>query len=400
MIKNYWEFSSRNWQHLTFGAMLLAISSFGQTYFISISGAHFREAFRLSDGGMGTVYAIGTFLSALTLTWAGRLIDYTTVRAFSWAVAVLLACACGLVSFSPNIYVLLLAFYLLRLGGQGLMVHTALTATARTFPADAGKALGIIALGMSVAQATFPLAGVTMNDTFGWRASWAINALFVIAGVGVALTVLPRAGDRPLRQRRPKGQASTEPRGTSLLLDRRLLMTLPAVLASPFIVTGFFFHQGRLAEQKHWDITWLAAGFVVFAIVQAVSVVVIGPVIDRFGTKRILPYFLLPQAIGMLALGLLSSPWVALVYMVLMGISSAFGSTLATALWVELFGATELARVRSAVEAGSVIASGASPVIMGLLIDAGFPLSWQALACCAYTVLASVIAIGVQRVKV
>ncbi|MCE6076700.1 MFS transporter [Agrobacterium vitis] len=400
MIKNYWEFSSRNWQHLTFGAMLLAISSFGQTYFISISGAHFREAFRLSDGGLGTVYAIGTFLSALTLTWAGRLIDYTTVRAFSWAVAVLLACACGLVSFSPNIYVLLLAFYLLRLGGQGLMVHTALTATARTFPADAGKALGIIALGMSVAQATFPLAGVTMNDTFGWRASWAINALFVIAGVGVALTVLPRAGDRPLRQRRPKGQASTEPRGTSLLLDRRLLMTLPAVLASPFIVTGFFFHQGRLAEQKHWDITWLAAGFVVFAIVQAVSVVVIGPVIDRFGTKRILPYFLLPQAIGMLALGLLSSPWVALVYMVLMGISSAFGSTLATALWVELFGATELARVRSAVEAGSVIASGASPVIMGLLIDAGFPLSWQALACCAYTVLASVIAIGVQRVKV
>ncbi|MGV1800929.1 MFS transporter [Agrobacterium vitis] len=400
MIKNYWEFFSRNWQHLTFGAMLLAISSFGQTYFISISGAHFRDAFRLSDGGLGTVYAIGTFLSALTLTWAGRLIDYTTVRAFSWAVAVLLACACGLVSFSPNVYVLLLAFYLLRLGGQGLMVHTALTATARTFPADAGKALGIIALGMSVAQATFPLAGVTMNDTFGWRASWAINALFVIAGVGVALAVLPRAGDRPLRQRRPKGQASTDPRRTSLLLDRRLLMTLPAVLASPFIVTGFFFHQGRLAEQKHWDITWLAAGFVVFAIVQAVSVVVIGPVIDRFGTKRILPYFLLPQAIGMLALGLLSSSWVALVYMVLMGISSAFGSTLATALWVELFGANELARVRSAVEAGSVIASGASPVIMGLLIDAGFPLSWQALACCAYTVLASIIAIGVQRVKV
>ncbi|MCF1472414.1 MULTISPECIES: MFS transporter [Rhizobium/Agrobacterium group] len=400
MIKNYWEFFSRNWQHLTFGAMLLAISSFGQTYFISISGAHFRDAFRLSDGGLGTVYAIGTFLSALTLTWAGRLIDYTTVRAFSWAVAVLLACACGLVSFSPNVYVLLLAFYLLRLGGQGLMVHTALTATARTFPADAGKALGIIALGMSVAQATFPLAGVTMNDTFGWRASWAINALFVIAGVGVALAVLPRAGDRPLRQRRPKGQASTEPRRASLLLDRRLLMTLPAVLASPFIVTGFFFHQGRLAEQKHWDITWLAAGFVVFAIVQAISVVVIGPVIDRFGTKRILPYFLLPQAIGMLALGLLSSSWVSLVYMVLMGISSAFGSTLATALWVELFGANELARVRSAVEAGSVIASGASPVIMGLLIDAGFPLSWQALACCAYTVLASIIAIGVQRVKV
>lgn len=400
MIKNYWEFSRRNWRYLTFGAMLMAISSFGQTYFISISGAHFRETFGLSDGGLGTVYAIGTFLSALTLTWVGRLIDYTTVRAFSWAVAALLASACVMVSLSPNVFMLMLAFYALRLGGQGLMVHTALTSTARTFPSDAGKALGIIALGMSAAQATLPLAGVMMNDTFGWRASWAANAFFVIAGVGLALMLLPRVGDKPLRQRHVRGQSSIAPEQPSLWLDRRLLLTLPAVLASPFIVTGFFFHQGRLAEQKHWDIAWLAMGFVAFAVVQAVSVVAIGPLIDRFGTKRILPYFLLPQAVGMFLLGLIPSPWIAPIYMVLMGISAAFGSTLATALWVELFGTNELARVRSAVEAGSVVASGASPVIMGLLIDAGISLSWQALACCAYTVLASIIAIGVQRVRV
>ncbi|MEF9605097.1 hypothetical protein O4J55_23355, partial [Paracoccus sp. PXZ] len=70
-----------------------------------------------------------------------------------------------------------------------------------------------------------------------------------------------------------------------------------------------------------------------------------------------------------------------------------------TALWVDLFGAMELARVRSAVEAGTVIASGASPIIMGILIDAGIPLSWQALACCAYAVLASAATIGVMRTK-
>lgn len=52
-------------------------------------------------------------------------------------------------------------------------------------------------------------------------------------------------------------------------------------------------------------------------------------------------------------------------YLIMTGVSLAIASTLATALWVQLFGPAQLARVRSAVEAGTVIASGASPVIMG-----------------------------------
>ncbi|WP_180903447.1 hypothetical protein [Martelella soudanensis] len=73
-----------------------------------------------------------------------------------------------------------------------------------------------------------------------------------------------------------------------------------------------------------------------------------------------------------------------------MALSMALGSTLATALWVDLFGPAELARVRSFVEAGTVIASGASPILMGVL-------SFQALACGAYALLASVATIRVIK---
>ncbi|WP_426130834.1 MFS transporter [Pararhizobium sp. PWRC1-1] len=398
MISAYLEFSRTNWRHLSFGALLMALSSFGQTYFVSLSGTHFRETFLLSDGGLGTAYAVGTFVSAMTLTWAGRLIDYTTVRMFTWVVAALLAGACVLVAVSPNFIVLAIAFYFLRLGGQGLMVHTALTATARTFPMDAGKALGIVALGMSAAQAFFPLATVATMDLIGWRLAWIVHAVVVIAGIALALQFFPRNADTPIRARKTKGDRSGNA-SQPLWRDLRLLLTLPAVLASPFIVTGFFFHQARLAEEKNWDIGWLAGGFVAFAVVQAIAVIAIGPAIDRLGTKRVLPFFLLPQALGMLLLGLVSEYWVAPVYMVLMSISAAFGSTLATALWVELFGSVELARVRSVVEAGAVVASGASPILMGLMIDAGITLSVQALGCCVYTLLASTIAVGVQKVK-
>ena len=132
---------------------------------------------------------------------------------------------------------------------------------------------------------------------------------------------------------------------------------------------------------------------------QAMSLVLIGPVIDRFGPKRLLPFFLLPQAGAMLLLGYVSTPLIAPVYMLLMAISAAFGSTLATALWVDLFGARELARVRSAVEAGAVLASGASPIAMGLLIDAGVPLSLQALGCCAFSLAASALTLPVMLHK-
>jgi len=397
MVKAYIEFTRTNWQPLLFGALLMALSSFGQTYFVAVSGSYFREDFNLSDGGLGATYAVGTILSAMTLTWAGRLIDYTTVRRFTWGVALVLATACLLVAVSANFIMLAVAFYFLRLGGQGLMTHTALTATARAFPQDAGKALGVIALGMSVALGLFPIAGVTMMEQLGWRAAWMINAGLVIAGVAIALLFLPRLGDKPIRNRKDRSNDSSS--NKPLWRDRRLLLTFPAMLAGPFIVTGFFFHQTRLAEQKGWDISVVAGSFAAFAIVQAVASVVIGPVIDRVGPKRLLPVFLLPQALAMLLIGLISVPWIAPVYMVLLAASMALGSTLATALWVDLFGTIELARVRSAVEAGTVIASGASPIIMGVLIDAGIPLSWQALGCCAYTLLASVATIGVMRTK-
>ena len=236
----------------------------------------------------------------MTLTWAGRLIDYTTVRRFTWGVALILR-RLHAGGRQRQLHHAGGSLYFLRLGGQGLMTHTALTATARAFPRDAGKALGVIALGLSIAQGLFPIAGVTMMEHLGWRTAWTINAGLVIAGVAIALLFLPRLGDKAIRNRKDKStvSSSTGP----LWRDRRLLLTLPAMLAGPFIVTGFFFHQARLAEQKGWDISIVAASFAAFAIVQAVASVVIGPVIDKVGPKRLLPVFLLPIAFAMLLLG-------------------------------------------------------------------------------------------------
>ncbi|WP_288656104.1 MFS transporter [Pantoea sp. UBA6567] len=393
-MRQLFRFMYQHGSHLAFDAILMAMSSFGQTYFVSLYGQDLRQAFGLSDGGLGGLYAAGTVMSAVTLTWAGRLIDYTTTRRFTLAVTLLLITACLLVSGAQAAWTLCAGFYLLRLGGQGLMVHTALTATARQFPLDAGKALGAIALGLSLAQALFPLAAVQINALTGWRTAWLINAAVLVAGVALAVSCLPRAAEKPLRTFRKRGAEKV--REASVWKNRNLLFALPAVLASPFITTGFFFHQARLAEEKGWALSWVAGWFIAYAITQAVSLLSFGPLIDRLTPRRLLPWFLLPQGAGMLALWLSNSVWVTPFYLIMTGISSAIASTLATALWVQLFGPAQLAKVRSAVEAGTVLASGASPVIMGVLIDNHIALRVQALLCLVFILAASLVATRVR----
>jgi MFS family permease len=387
MLGNTIAFAARNRNGLLFGAMLMALSSFGQTYYVALFGADMRASFGVSDGGLGGLYAAGTFASALTLTWAGRLIDRTTVRHYTWCVAALLAAACLLTAATPSVFILPLAFYGLRLGGQGLMMHTALTATARAFAGDAGKALGIASLGFSVAQAVFPPVAVALIAVIGWRWSWVAGAGVVLAGTALALLFLPHQPDEhaEIAARRKLIAAA----GRSLWRDPRLLLSLPAILASPFIGTGFFFHQARLAQEKGWTLGWIAGWFVAYAICQAAAQVAIGPIIDRFGPRRLMPLFLMPLACSMLALTFMTTVWAAPIYLILAGLTGAVASTLATALWVDLYGPAMLARVRSTVEAALVVASGASPIVMGYLIDWGMPLRLQAAGCLVYVLAAS-----------
>lgn len=43
-----------------------------------------------------------------------------------------------------------------------------------------------------------------------------------------------------------------------------------------------------------------------------------------------------------------------------------------------------------------VVASGASPILMGALIDLGVPMSWQAFGCMIYIAVASLLTVGLR----
>ena len=108
---------------LSAGVMLTFLSSFGQTYFISLFAGEIRTAFDLSHGAWGSMYMLGTMASAVVMVWAGTLTDVFRVRRLAPVVLVGLALACMAMALNPWVWALPVTVFALRLFGQGMCSH-------------------------------------------------------------------------------------------------------------------------------------------------------------------------------------------------------------------------------------------------------------------------------------
>ncbi|MGK7864096.1 MFS transporter [Falsiroseomonas sp. E2-1-a4] len=394
MLAEYLSFARAHPRPLAFGFLLAALSSFGQTFFIALSGTGIAEEFAISDGQLGLGYAVATLASGFALGWAGRWIDRVSLRRYTMFSTLLLVVGCLAMATVQGPLLLVLAFFLLRMAGQGLLTHTAMTATARRFQHDRGKALALVALGFALGEAVLPPIAIGLLPWVGWRGLWWGAAAAVLLAGWAALRLLPRA--EATAASRPGQQPG--PRAPSLWRDARFWLVLPAILAPSFVVTGFFFHQLRLAAEIGWDLRVVAAAFAGYAVARAGAVLRAGPVIDRIGATPLLPLFLLPLvlAMGVILLGRDSQP-AAVIYLLLAGLTSGVSTTMATALWTDFYGVERLGSVRATVAGAGVIASALAPAAFGWLLDLGITLHTQAAWCLAGMLVASLLTLPVTR---
>ncbi len=122
---------SKEWRLLAFGFLMTLFSSPGQTFFIAYFSADLRQHLNLSHAEFSAVYSAATLLSAVAVVWTGTLIDRLDLRVFSQIVIAGLATGCAALAYGSNVLTLLVAFFLLRQFGQGLMVMSAGTTMVR-----------------------------------------------------------------------------------------------------------------------------------------------------------------------------------------------------------------------------------------------------------------------------
>lgn len=380
-----------HWRFLSASFLLVGLSAVGQTFVLSLFGGEWREAFGLSHGQLGMAYSLATLASALLLLQAGRLIDHVPLR--SMILLVLFGAAAGslILAFSTGVILLTLGFFVLRLFGQGLMVHTAQTAVARAFHQNRGKAVSLAAAGLPAAEAIVPALMVGLMTAIGWRSTWGLTAAALVVLAALVLALLGR--NIPVTDSTGSEQAaSCDWTRHEVLRDPRFYLVLPALMGAPFVITALFFHQVPLAEEQAWALDWLAASFVAFAAAHLVSLFLAGPLVDRFGSRRLLPLHLLPLLLALFALQLDAGPWLAPVYLGLAGLGMGIANTLMGVVWAELYGIRHLGAIRAVGQAAMILATAVAPVTIGMLLDQGLTMSTIALFLAGYLLAASALA--------
>lgn len=395
-------FIQQNATWLAAGFLLTFSSSFGQTFFISIFAGEFQSEFGLSHGDWGLLYMIGTLASAPVMIWAGALTDVFRVRVLGGLTLVLLALACVMAAAVSAIWILPFVIFFLRFAGQGMASHIAAVAMARWFVAARGRALSIASLGYAIGEALLPIIFVGLLVTMDWRALWLVSAAIALA-LAPVIAVL-------LRQERTPQSIAKESEATGInnrhwtraeVLRLPLFwFILPTLLGPPAFGTAFFFLQVHLAELKDWTHLQLVSLFPIYTGVAVISIVLSGFVIDRFGTRRMMPFYGAFSAFGYLVFAATDNLIIGGVGIALIGITSGLQATIPIAFWAEFFGTRYLGSIKALASAIMVLGSAIGPGLTGALIDLNIGYETQLVWIAGYFLLACGLAVlGIRTIQ-
>lgn len=389
-MKGYIQFLKAHPKSALFGIMLTFTSSFGQTFLISLYVPSILAEFELTATAFGTMYAIATVAASFLLIRFGPGIDRKKVKTFTGRAALLLGLSSVLFGLSFHEAGLVLALVGLRFAGQGLMSHISMTVMARSFTSDRGKAISVSTLGYSIGEMVFPALIAFSMGLIGWR--W----VAVLSAVAIAAIMLPILFGLPLRKFDPnefQEKQSSKELGVFFIKQMKMLkfwVLAPTSLALSFLITGFFFYQLLLAEDKGWAIQWYTTAFAAYAVSRFVFSLYGGTLTDKFSAIRIFPYHMIPLLFGFVAIAYFEGDWVAPFYLVLTGVTMGSRGTIKNAVFAELYDVDKIGTIRSLFTMIMVISTATGPMVFGYLLDNGF--SFNQIAEVSWMVMAAVIA--------
>ena len=360
---------------LLYGFSILFFASYGQTFFISLFNTEIRLFYSLSDGEFGLVYAIATLSSSFILISFAKLIDHLDLRLYSLIITFgfLLACL-GMVFLVNNILYLFLIIFMLRFFGQGAMDHAGGTTMARYFGNDKGKALSAATLGGMIGVMFLPYFALNFFKDKEFNQLWLYAALSIIIFIPFIFFILSNHKNRheKFKTELKDNQLNKKLRTRDVLKDKKFYIYLPLSISASFIGTGLMFHQIFIIDQKGWSLQMLGNGYVFLGIFSIIGLLLGGPLVDKFDTKKTAITSLVPLLFLLVVLISFEGEFFLIIYMSLHGLTLGIGRPFIGSLWAEIYGVESLGTVKALLHAAAVFASALSPLVFGYLIDWGF----------------------------
>ena len=388
-------FKSLSLKVIVFGFIFTFFSSFGQSFFLGLFNSSIRDTLSITHGQFGSIFASATLLSSILFIWLGKKIDDVNVFKFSLFVIPLLAFACFFFSKIYSIPFLFVAIFLMRFSGQGMMSHTASTTISRYFTKSRGKALSAGWFGLSFGEFILPVLTVYLLTLYTWQNIWVTISIIVILFLPIAsfmliknLSLDSREEDNNQKQVDKNIKQWTR---LEVLKDYRFYIISSNMLAMPWIATGVFVYQSFITSSKGWGEFTIAQSFMSYSILTVLTLLLAGPLIDKFSSRKLLIYMNIPLLISAFVIIFFDSTITAFVFLGLIGVSNGFANVLGSSTWAEIYGVKHIGSIKALTTALMVFATAFGTALFGVLIDKGFSIDKIAIISTIYIFISLVL---------
>ena len=399
---NFMDFLRTNVKWLTAGVLLTFMTSFGQTFFISVFSGHIREDFGLSHAAWSGIYALGTSASAFVMIWAGILTDVLRTRILGVIVFLGLALASAAMVSLHSAFILPLVIFALRFFGQGMCSHLAVVAMSRWFVANRGRALSLANLGFSFGEAFLPLICVALMAYVAWYKLWLIAASLSVLAAPLLWWLLrdERTPQALAKENVSVGMCGRHWTRKEALRHPLFWFMVPSLIGPSAFGTAFFFHQVHYSEIKGWDHIHFVSLLPLYTAGGFLAMLLSGWALDKFGTPKLIPFYQLPVSLAFVLFAQSGDVSLLLIGLLFFAMTSGASATLPNAFWAEFYGTENLGALKALSAALMVLGSAIGPGITGVLIDAGVSLDTQYFFISGYFLIGSILVyVGVSRSK-
>ena len=370
------------WVILGVSALAVFASGPGQTYNFSVFLDPIIEDTGWTRTQITGMYAAGSLTAAVLIIGIGRMLDRFGARVVLTAGVVIFGLALLGMSRIDSRLELYLGFAAIRTLGQGAMTMVPTTLVATWFVRARGRATSLATLGGAFSAATFPILAHYLISQYGWRSAWVVLGLVVWGVMLLPAVLLVRRSPESVGLHPDGVDPEAAPREapshvrqdvdftlSQAMHTRAFWLLLIAGSSFSLIGTALTFHNVALLTGKGLDPAVAAGVLSVMALSAMGANLVSGYLNDRFPNRLVLAGAQLILVAAMLMTFVISAPWMAFAYAMLLGTGQGFGMNTITVIWPNYFGRAHLGSIRGLAMTSTMAFAALGPLPFSALAD-------------------------------
>ena len=370
------------WVTLTVSALAMVGTLPGRTQGLGLITEPLIRDVGIDRVAFAQINLVATLIGSLFCFGIGRLMDRHGSRVVLTGVSIALGVSVLLMSRAAGLWTLAACLLLTRGLGQSALSVVSLAAVGKWFSRRLPAAMAVYTLVMSVGfMAAFPLIGA-VTSARGWRVSWTIVGLALVAGLAPLSWLLVRSTPEACGLRLDGDAAVDEERLDSHSQPADDDATLAGAVRTPaFWVFGLasaayglvasgiaLFNESILAE-RGFEAAVYHRSLAFTALAALAGNFAAGALAARASLRRLLVIAMVLLGGGLAALPHVSTEPHVVAWAIAMGVAGGFVMVVFFSFWGRAYGRAHLGRIQGAAQALTVLASAIGPLLLAWCVS-------------------------------